>query len=243
GRGRGECRRGAGGRGAGLGPPAEASLGAATPAGFPADAAGAHRFLTETAWLLEQAGFGVLLPAWWTRKGTKQRLSVRAHVKTPAMQGGSGMSLAEIVTFDWQVALGDQVLTLKELEGLARLKSPLVQVRGQWVQVNADEIRAALDFWKQKGTGEGTLREVVRMALGADAAPGGLPVSGVTADGWVEEFLGRLEGRASFEELASPTGFRGELRPYQVRGFSWLAFLRRWGLGACLADDMGLGKA
>jgi SNF2 family DNA or RNA helicase len=27
-----------------------------------------------------------------------------------------------------------------------------------------------------------------------------------------------------------------------VRGYSWLAFLRRWGLGACLADDMGLGK-
>ena len=26
------------------------------------------------------------------------------------------------------------------------------------------------------------------------------------------------------------------------RGFSWLAFLRQWGLGACLADDMGLGK-
>src|SRR5947209_11022160 len=34
----------------------------------------------------------------------------------------------------------------------------------------------------------------------------------------------------------------GTLRPYQVRGYSWLAFLRRWGLGACLADDMGLGK-
>src|SRR5204862_289443 len=32
------------------------------------------------------------------------------------------------------------------------------------------------------------------------------------------------------------------LRPYQVRGYSWLAFLRQWGLGACLADDMGLGK-
>ena len=37
-------------------------------------------------------------------------------------------------------------------------------------------------------------------------------------------------------------GFSGTLRPYQVRGYSWLAFLRQWGLGACLADDMGLGK-
>ena len=39
-----------------------------------------------------------------------------------------------------------------------------------------------------------------------------------------------------------PQSFRGQLRPYQVRGTSWLAFMRRWGLGACLADDMGLGK-
>jgi hypothetical protein len=41
-------------------------------------------------------------------------------------------------------------------------------------------IRAALDFWKHRAAGEGTLREVVRLALGAGAAPGGLSVSGVT---------------------------------------------------------------
>jgi SNF2 family DNA or RNA helicase len=64
----------------------------------------------------------------------------------------------------------------------------------------------------------------------------------VTATGWVAEFLAQLQGKESFEELPVPGGFHGTLRPYQVRGYSWLAFLRRWGLGACLADDMGLGK-
>jgi len=44
------------------------------------------------------------------------------------------------------------------------------------------------------------------------------------------------------QELPSPGDFVGVLRPYQTRGYSWLAFLRKWGLGACLADDMGLGK-
>lgn len=33
-----------------------------------------------------------------------------------------------------------------------------------------------------------------------------------------------------------------ELRPYQLDGFRWLAFLWRSGLGGILADDMGLGK-
>ena len=39
-----------------------------------------------------------------------------------------------------------------------------------------------------------------------------------------------------------PAGLRADLRPYQVEGFGWLAFLWRHQLGGILADDMGLGK-
>ena len=39
-----------------------------------------------------------------------------------------------------------------------------------------------------------------------------------------------------------PSGFRGQLRPYQQRGVDWLAWLRSVGMGGILADDMGLGK-
>ncbi len=230
------------GQASSLCPEVDASLKTPSPAGFSLDAAGAHRFLTETASLLEQAGFGVLLPAWWTRKGTRQRLSVKARAKSPAMQGGSGLSLEQLVQFEWEVALGDHTLTLPELEALAKLKVPLVQVRGQWIQVGAEELKAALDFWKKQPTAEVSLGELVRLALGATPALDGLAFGGVTATGWVEEFLQQLEGKVSFTELPPPAGFRGTLRPYQLRGYSWLAFLRRWGLGACLADDMGLGK-
>jgi SNF2 family DNA or RNA helicase len=80
------------------------------------------------------------------------------------------------------------------------------------------------------------------MALGRAKTPGGLAFDGVTADGWIGDFLAQLDGRSAFEELSVPEQFRGVLRPYQMRGYSWLGFLKRWGLGACLADDMGLGK-
>ena len=43
--------------------------------------------------------------------------------------------------------------------------------------------------------------------------------------------------------MATPPGFHGRLRPYQERGLAWLTFLGHLGLGACLADDMGLGKS
>ncbi len=233
------------GQAASLHPPLEASLKTATPAGYALDATGAHQFLTESAWLLEQAGYGVMLPAWWTRKGTKLSLTARARATTPKFQGSGGLGLSQIVQFNWEMALGDEALTYAELEALAKLKAPLVKVRGQWVQLNADEIAAALDFWKKHPQGETTVRELVQMSLGAGGAAqtkSGLRVSGVDASGWIADFLAQLNGSSSFVEQVVPTEFNGTLRPYQVRGYSWLAFLRQWGLGACLADDMGLGK-
>jgi SNF2 family DNA or RNA helicase len=230
------------GQAAGLNPQIERSLKAATPGGYDLDTVGAHEFLTEKAWLLEQSGFGVMLPAWWSRKGTKQRLSMRANVKSPKMQGSAGLTLDRIVQFEWQVALGGEQLSLQELEALVKLKSPLVKIRGQWVQLNADEIQSALDFWKKKATGKAPMRDIVQMALGRARTPAGIAFDGVTADGWIGDLLERLEGRAAFEELSVPQEFQGELRPYQLRGYSWLGFLKQWGLGACLADDMGLGK-
>ncbi len=230
------------GQAAGICPRIEASLKMATPGGYALDATGAYEFLTEKAMALEQAGFGVMLPAWWTRKGTKLRLTARAEVKSPKLQARGGLSLDTLVEFQWQVALGDEHLSFEELKALAKLKQPLVRVRGQWVQMNAEEIQAALAFWKKKTADQTTVREVVQMALGAGKTPGGVAFGGVTATGWVADLLAQLNGQAAFEELPASPGFQGTLRPYQVRGYSWLAFLRRWGLGACLADDMGLGK-
>ncbi|MBT2517607.1 DEAD/DEAH box helicase [Streptomyces sp. ISL-90] len=44
------------------------------------------------------------------------------------------------------------------------------------------------------------------------------------------------------EQLPPPAGLALPLRPYQLEGFRWLAFLYRHRLGGILADDMGLGK-
>ncbi|MBM4082493.1 MAG: ATP-dependent helicase, partial [Planctomycetes bacterium] len=108
--------------------------------------------------------------------------------------------------------------------------------------MSAEDIQAALEFWRKRESQQASVREIVQMALGAASPQGGIRFEGIQATGWIADFLAQLEGRAPFQELASPEGFHGALRPYQVRGYSWLSFLRQWGLGACLADDMGLGK-
>jgi superfamily II DNA or RNA helicase len=204
----------------------------------------AHAFLKEHAPALEQAGFQVLLPAWWTNRSARPKLAAHAVVQSPDGAGGGGLTLDTLVAVDWKLALGDTDLTLGELRALARLKAPLVLARGQWVEVDGEQLRAALTFLEAHGRERRSVRELLAMKLGAigagDAAA--LPVAGVTGRGTVGELFARLDGGAAFAEQREPKTFVGELRPYQRRGFSWMRFLKEWGLGACLADDMGLGK-
>ncbi len=208
--------------------------------GYALDAHEAHEFLTLYAGPLEAAGFGVLLPSWWTRKGGRPRLTARGKATRPGLQGALGFTLNDAIRLDWEVALGKETLTQEELDALADLKEPLVHLRGRWVEADGDGIRTAIEFWKK--TEKGTLRDLVRMSLGGAEAPSGLEIEEVSAEGELGRFLERLQGKARYETLAPPKHFAGRLRPYQVRGFSWLAFLRQYGLGGCLADDMGLGK-
>jgi non-specific serine/threonine protein kinase len=57
-----------------------------------------------------------------------------------------------------------------------------------------------------------------------------------------QKFLADLAGFRKIEPIKPPKGLTATLRPYQVEGFRWLAFLRRYYLNGVLADDMGLGK-
>ena len=212
------------------------------PTGHTTDAAGAYHFLTREAEALRRAGYGVMLPAWWTGRGNRRRLAAKARVRSADTPGSGILSLDSLLRFDWEVALGDQTIQIEELERMASLKSSLVRMRGQWAVVSTEEIRAAIDLLRKGRGGGSSLREMVRMDLGVGEAPEGLEWGGVASTDAVQDILERLNGRASMEEIEPPDGFVGELRPYQLRGYAWLSFLRQWGLGGCLADDMGLGK-
>jgi len=58
----------------------------------------------------------------------------------------------------------------------------------------------------------------------------------------LEQLASRLRDEGSIPQLPAPQGLLAELRPYQLRGWSWLRFLGEHSMGAVLADDMGLGK-
>lgn len=224
-------------------PRIEASLDEAHPGGLDMDAEGAYEFMRRHAHLLEQAGFGVLLPSWWRRPSARlsTRLSLGPAPKTSVASGLLGMEA--VVAYEWRVAVGDETLTLEEFERLARMKVPLVRVRGRWAELRPEEVERAIAYFRRHDArGEMALAEALRLGLGFEAPEVGLEVTGVEGDGWVGDLLGGLSGGTRLPRVNTPRSLRGRLRPYQRVGLSWLFFLDGIGLGGCLADDMGLGK-
>ncbi|MGH9017101.1 MAG: DEAD/DEAH box helicase, partial [Acidimicrobiales bacterium] len=57
-----------------------------------------------------------------------------------------------------------------------------------------------------------------------------------------EEAVRSLTEASTRIDHAVPAGLQATLRPYQLTGFNWLAYLFAHRLGGILADDMGLGK-
>ncbi|MDX9753454.1 MAG: SNF2 helicase-associated domain-containing protein, partial [bacterium] len=167
--------------------PIESSLKTASPSGYSSTLDEAYQFLCETAPLLQQMHFGVLLPAWWTKKGTKQRMSVRAKVKSPVMKSQAGLSLETLTQFEWEISLGEEILTLKELQQFAKMKASLIKIRGQWVHIHPEEIQEAITLCKQKKNNTLSVRQVIQMALGRPVHATNLEFAGVSATGWIEE--------------------------------------------------------
>ena len=229
------------GRARRLYPQLDEALRTARPERLELDGTGAHEFLSEAAPRLAAAGFGVLLPGWWTRPRARlgARLGATSRTAPGTVASKSALGLETLVEYEWQLALGDEPLSEEELRALTAAKTPLVRLRGQWVELDAKRLAAALRMMRDKG--QMSVAELLRAGMSTEDGPGGLPVVSVTADGPLGDLLsGQAERRV--EPLPAPDGFTGTLRPYQERGFAWLAFLESLGFGPILADSMGLGK-
>ena len=123
-----------------------------------------------------------------------------------------------------------------------------MQLRGEWIEVDAARLAAAAQALGSAQTGTMTAAEVLSKAMhGFDQRrlPRALldnPLEvKVSSSGWLGDLLsGAVEQR--YEVAREPRGLKAKLRPYQKRGVGWLTFMDGLGLGAILADDMGLGK-
>ncbi|MDZ8051862.1 MAG: DEAD/DEAH box helicase [Aulosira sp. ZfuVER01] len=203
----------------------------------------AYEFIKSVAWRLEDSGLGVVLPpSLANREGWANRLGLKITAETPNQKQGR-LGLQSLLNFQWQLAIGGQTISKAQFDRLVALKSPLVEINGEWVELRPQDIKTAQAFFaSRKEKMALSLEDALRLSTGDTQAIEKLPVVSFEASGALQELIGALTNNQAIAPLPTPANFRGQLRPYQQRGAAWLAFLERWGLGACLADDMGLGK-
>jgi SNF2 family DNA or RNA helicase len=231
------------GRASAIYPALDEALHAAKPSHLALDAVQIVDFLTARAPLLEQAGFSVLLPTWWTAR----RAIGLGGWATSSEGGGPGAGAFDtgvLLDFRWRLAIGDQPLTDAEMEALAEAKAPLVRLRGEWVAFDPLRVRRAIEYIQAHAAdAEGaSISDIVALAAThPDDLDTPLPVTSIGGDGWIGALLAG-EADRMLEPVPVPASLNATLRPYQERGLAWLSFLSTLGLGACLADDMGLGK-
>ncbi|ROP77453.1 SWIM zinc finger protein [Frigoribacterium sp. PhB107] len=127
--------------------------------------------------------------------------------------------------FDELKRLIDEATSLDEWE----VETPRINryQAGLWAEFDdlADATVQA-ESWRR------TVGGLLALADAADAAAG---------DGEDERGAAAVVA-ASASSAPVPASVTATLRPYQLEGFRWLAFLYEHGLGGVLADDMGLGK-
>ncbi|MCC6177122.1 MAG: DEAD/DEAH box helicase [Chloroflexi bacterium] len=201
----------------------------------------AFAFLQESAWVLEDAGYSIMVPAWWTPEG-RRRAKVRVKTTTRSSKGSSSvatghLSLDALISYQYQLSIAGQEVTEAEWRQLVEAKTPLVQFRGQWMELNREHMHQLLQFWRTHQREAPEMALVDLLKIGADRED--LEWDHAAA---VQDMLGRLQDKSAFAPIDDPAGLHGTLRDYQKRGVAWLQYLESLGLNACLADDMGLGK-
>jgi hypothetical protein len=176
------------------------------------------------------------------------------------LDGGWLVEDGGAIDFRWEIAVDGEALDDEAVAALLDARAPLVRWRDRWVHVNPETVQGLARF---TGGGQLPLAEALAFALAGGApldalAPdlpsaspdwpcggGAVPVEvEVVAAGRLGSLLDRIQTAGQRPLVpVTPDGFVGELRPYQRRGVSWLAAMGDLGLGAVLADDMGLGKS
>ena len=206
----------------------------------------AYQFLKEVP-LFEASGIINRLPNWWKKRPKPQ---IKATLSTGIK---NTLNIDDMLQFDVQMVLGEQNLTEAEWEELSSSDEGLMHIKGQWVEVNAEKLQAAIaqmQILKKQADLDGiSFIEGMRLLAGAssDLSESIEEQENETwaffeADAKLDKILKDIRHPQTLTSTLPKNALKATLRPYQETGVNWLSYLTRLGLGACLADDMGLGK-
>ena len=203
----------------------------------------AYTFLKEIP-LYEASGILCRIPNWWKNKSNTPRLTLTIGEKPPSHLGSDAL-----LSFDAQLSLGDEKLTMEEMKELLAETEGLAFIKGKWVEISHEKLKGILKAYEEAGKqidrNEMTFLEAMKLQLNPSAMEA-FSKSGqageVTNGQWLGTVISGLLRPEKPDTVTVGDHFQATLRPYQEKGLAWLHSMKTLGLGACLADDMGLGK-
>jgi hypothetical protein len=153
-----------------------------------------------------------MVPAWWQGRGARLQARARAKAKGAGPNAKSLLNFDALVSFNWELTLGGEPIDRAEFERLARLKQPLVQVRGQWVVLDPEQIEQALKFFERATASHRSV--CCSSGWAATGTPAGVEFAGMEAEAQLHDLLENLSTPSS-SSAAGPTGAAGPTAAYQ----------------------------
>ncbi|MBK8504582.1 MAG: SWIM zinc finger family protein [Saprospiraceae bacterium] len=154
------------------------------------------------------------------------------RVKAKAKGGKSFIRLDQLLDFDWQMALGEHVMTPHAFKKLLKKSDGLIKYKSNYIYVNPAELEKIYKHFNS--TNELSAFQILRSALSEEYMGARIEMSAQ-----VKKIIREL---TEFQEVPLPGDLRAVLRPYQKRGYSWMYRNAKIGFGSVIADDMGWGK-
>lgn len=201
-----------------------------------------YKIITQTAYYLQKAQIEVVLPKELVNI-IIPRASINAKVKASRSvdladifnNNSTGkISLDDILDFSYEIALGNEKISLEEFNELVKNNSGLIQYKNKYVLIDKDESKKIFEQ-----IAKSNLKSMSRMELIHASMSGQLQQYDFDYD---EAFAKVIQEFNKPVDVTVPQTLKGELRPYQITGLKWLWTNISKGFGACMADDMGLGK-
>ncbi len=150
----------------------------------------------------EAAGVLVRVPNWWKgRRPARVQASAQVGAREPA-----GLGMESVLSFDAALCLDGAKLTAKERQAVLEGARGLRLIRGQWIEVDPERLREALEHFESVAAVAGTdgLSFAEGMRLLAGASPAGETQgsraedgpaavwAGIEAGPWLAEILAEI---------------------------------------------------
>ena len=201
-----------------------------------------YKIITQTAYYLQKAQIEVILPKELTNI-VVPRASINAKVKTSRSKelsdifnntSSSKISLDDILDFSYEIAIGNEKLSIEEFNKLVEGQNGLIKYKNKYVLVDKEDTKKIFEQ-----IAKSNLKSLSRMELIHASMSGQLAQYDFDYD---EAFAKVIQDFNKPVDVTTPASLNGELRPYQQTGLKWLWTNISKGFGVCMADDMGLGK-